>query len=107
MNARQAEVLDSMLYQRDAWARPMDIGGRDGSHHSATLRQLARRGWVLAKKLHSISCWFGTTKRSDWDADQCKWIETDGHPPAPCRCKGSITYHISRRALLFCYERIE
>lgn len=29
------------------WFRPMDIGARDGSHHSATLARLVKRGAVL------------------------------------------------------------
>lgn len=28
------------------WVRPMDIGGKDQSHHSNTLRQLVRKGLV-------------------------------------------------------------
>lgn len=30
----------------DGWRRPMDVGGSDGSHHSATLNTLTRRGFV-------------------------------------------------------------
>lgn len=35
------------------WVRPLDIGGRDGSHHSSTLRQLERKGLVESKKRSS------------------------------------------------------
>lgn len=28
------------------WARPMDVGGSNGSHHSYTLAKLARRGFA-------------------------------------------------------------
>jgi hypothetical protein len=31
---------------RNGWARPMDCGGHDGSHHSKTLQKLARMGFV-------------------------------------------------------------
>ena len=31
---------------RGGWARPMDCGGYNGSHHSYTLTKLARRGLV-------------------------------------------------------------
>lgn len=31
---------------RGYWAAPMDFGGTDGSHHSATARQLAERGLI-------------------------------------------------------------
>lgn len=30
----------------DPYARPMDIGGQDGSHHTVTLTRLAKRGLV-------------------------------------------------------------
>lgn len=42
--ARQFDVLrnlDDVL-----WLRPMDIGGHDASHHSATLAQCVRHGWA-------------------------------------------------------------
>lgn len=32
------------------WARPMDIGGSNGSHHSNTLRKLERLGLVQSKQ---------------------------------------------------------
>lgn len=28
----------------ERWLRPMDVGGRDGSHHSDTLARLVKRG---------------------------------------------------------------
>lgn len=31
------------------WVRPMDIGGRDGTHHSAVLAQLERHGLVESR----------------------------------------------------------
>ena len=31
---------------RKGWARPMDCGGFNGSHHSKTLQKLARLGFV-------------------------------------------------------------
>ena len=34
----------------DGWARPMDVGGRDASHHSATLKKLARHGLAEQKE---------------------------------------------------------
>lgn len=37
------------------WVRPMDIGGSDGSHHSATLKRLIRRGIVERKKRGTIT----------------------------------------------------
>ncbi len=32
------------------WAKPMDVGGRDGSHHSYTLAKLARREPPLVER---------------------------------------------------------
>ena len=40
---RQLDVLDSLAVFGD-WARPMDIGARDGSHHTTTLRSLVKKG---------------------------------------------------------------
>lgn len=37
------------------WFRPMDVGGTDGSHHSQTLRRLAKRGWVEAAPRHGLA----------------------------------------------------
>lgn len=54
LTPNQLEVLRGMAEQsgmearagREArpWLRPMDIGARDGSHHSATMKRLAARG---------------------------------------------------------------
>jgi hypothetical protein len=32
------------------WVKPMDCGGSNGSHHSATLKKLAARGLVEASR---------------------------------------------------------
>lgn len=34
---------------RGGWAKPMDCGGTDASHHSATLKKLVRRGMVAIR----------------------------------------------------------
>ncbi len=34
----------------DGWLTPMYCGGRDASHHSATLRRMTRKGLVLKKR---------------------------------------------------------
>lgn len=36
-------------------ARPMDIGGSDGSHHSATLKRLSERGLVERKRRGTLA----------------------------------------------------
>lgn len=91
---RQRGVLESLAAYGD-WARPMDIGARDGSHHSATLSQLARHGLVDRKKLHAIYCYNGSTQRQKLVDN--RWVVTDGHPPSTaCCCKGSCRYKITR-----------
>lgn len=39
---RQFAILRDL--DDENWMRPMDVGGRDASHHSATLAQLVRKG---------------------------------------------------------------
>lgn len=49
LSDRQADVVRSLRVFGGAareWARPMDIGARDGSHHTATLRRLIAKGAV-------------------------------------------------------------
>ena len=44
----QHDVLAALdIY--DAWARPIDVGGRDGTHHTMTLRLLLKKGLVERK----------------------------------------------------------
>lgn len=79
LSDQQLDVLDT-LAGFVGWARPMDIGARDGSHHSETLNGLAKRHLVEREKLHAIYCCNGST-----------------HPPdAACRCKGSCRYRITQ-----------
>ena len=94
LTERQRDVLDSLAVFGD-WARPMDIGARDWSHHSATLSRLADRGLVERKKLHAIYCYNGSTQRKKLVDN--RWVCTDGHPPSTaCCCKGSCRYKITR-----------
>lgn len=53
LTKRDRETLRDLYSQRDnelpgkvevGWARPMDVGGRDGSHHSQTLAKLVKKG---------------------------------------------------------------
>jgi len=100
LSDRQREVLSSLAWFK-GWARPMDIGARDGSHHSATLKALADRGLAERKKLHAIYCYNGSTQRQKLVDN--RWVTTDGHPPSEkCCCKGSCRYQITpagRRAV--------
>lgn len=72
----------------DQWKRPMDVGAWDGSHHSATLAALTRKGLAERKKLHAIYCPNGRTERIN---ARGQIIDT-GVPYAGCRCKGSCRY---------------
>jgi hypothetical protein len=50
---RQRQLLVSLaLY--DGWARPMDVGGRDGSHHTTTLRSLVKKSLVERRVRNSL-----------------------------------------------------
>lgn len=51
LTERQREALRALedLDNMDSvflWWRPMDLGGRDGSHHAKTLAALSRKGLV-------------------------------------------------------------
>lgn len=94
LSDRQRDILDSLAVYGD-WARPMDIGARDGSHHSATLGQLAKYGLAERKKLHAIYCYNGSTCRQKLVDNH--WVVSAGHPPSTkCCCKGSCRYKITR-----------
>lgn len=45
---RDLEVLDQL--PTDEYVRPMDVGGRNSSHHSATLAKLVRYGLAEQKR---------------------------------------------------------
>lgn len=96
---RQLDLLG--LLDDKEFSTPMHVGGRDGSHHSATLAQLARKGLAERKKLHAMHCPNGSTWRQKLVAG--RWKTTGGHPPYKgCRCKGSCRYRrtpAGRRAL--------
>jgi len=85
---RQQEVLRSLI-DLDGWARPMDVGGRDQSHHSRTLMQLVGLQLAETMKLHAIYCPFGT-----------HYIHENGKikrvrkPIKLCRCKGSRKFRV-------------
>lgn len=84
---QQIDVL-WQLGEGEDWKTPRMCGGRDGSHHSDTLRTLVKLGYVETKKLHSISCWHGTTQR--WDSERARIVRCA--PIKSCCCKGSRKY---------------
>lgn len=42
--------LDDIELARKGWVTPMLVGGRNGSHHSATLKKLVSQGLVETKQ---------------------------------------------------------
>lgn len=67
MTTRQRTVLADLRHFSDAslvhsflpkWARPLDVGGRNGSHHGATLLGLAKAG------LAEVKCWRVGSRRT-------------------------------------------
>lgn len=49
------------------WARPLDCGGMNGSHHSPTLNKLARLGYV---EVHQRSSWCGSRGSKEYRVSQ-------------------------------------
>jgi hypothetical protein len=95
LTMRQRDVLSSLVdHPRSTWLRPMDIGGRDGSHHSDTLRQLVAMGLVERKKLHAIYCYHGTHHAIGRDGKIVRLRK----PNQRCCCKGSCRYRATPRA---------
>ena len=48
---RQFELVGTMRSgAMEAWWRPMDLGGKDTSHHHKTLRQLIKKGLVVRRE---------------------------------------------------------
>lgn len=95
LTMNQRGVLSSLAQQpRNAWFRPMDIGGRDGSHHSNTLRQLVALGLVERKKYHAIYCFHGTRHAIGKNGKLVKLKK----PIQGCCCKGSCRYRATPRA---------
>lgn len=43
ISSRQRDILEALAIYDD-WARPMDVGAIDGSHHTMTLRALVKKG---------------------------------------------------------------
>lgn len=59
LTERQASFLaeiQAMGFDHGEWFRPMDIGGRNGSEHSAVLSELVPKGLIESRQRHS-SAW--------------------------------------------------
>jgi len=76
VSEREMELLINLSDEN--WRRPMDVGAWDGSHHSATLTRLAKRGLVERKKIHAIQCYFDSMH--------------NGKRVTRCCCKGHCEY---------------
>lgn len=82
LTQNQFDVLREMHLSEDKcegdypWFRPMDIGGSDASHHSRTLRLLAKKGYVRTKRrsLGSRGSYLYSLTTEGWIAlqKQCK-----------------------------------
>lgn len=53
LTERDLEILCGL--SAGGWLRPLDLGGTDGSHHSATLTKLARKGMAQFKQRGAIN----------------------------------------------------
>lgn len=50
-NEREVLIeLDACKRRGPEWARPMDLGGRDASHHSGTLKRLVAQGLAATRQ---------------------------------------------------------
>ena len=50
LSEKKLECLSGLKAWDGEWVRPMDVGGRDASHHAATLRQLALAGLAECRR---------------------------------------------------------
>lgn len=93
MTVRQFKVLrglDSAIRNNLGFRiTPLLLGGADGSHHSATLAALCRKGYATRKKV--VFC-------GDCDC-KCGPNAMFGH-----RCRGSFTYGITEKGLEAVHE---
>lgn len=84
-NASRGRTLTVLGVKTSGWAQPMEFGGQDGSHHSATATALAKRGLVDRYKLGGWAFCY---------ADESKHLNN-----FKCRQKGSCWYRITDAGL--------
>ncbi len=91
LTANQREVLAELEFANIraryplAWCRPLDVGASNGSHHSATLHALVKKGLVQFKQR-------GSRDPDGWESSERKLF----------RSRGSKCYRITpagRRAI--------
>ena len=88
---KQEDVLDSLAGfggRKREWARPMDIGARDGSHHTATLRALIAKKLVERRLRGSLI----NSLRGQACYDAWAKVKRGRHAP-----RGSYTYRLTKR----------
>lgn len=61
LTEREREVLADLSHE---WARPMDLGGRNGSDHSRVLAALARKGVIERRRRNTLANMRGSTRGS-------------------------------------------
>lgn len=83
---RQLSVLGSLAAFGD-WARPMDIGARDGSHHTMTLRALVKKGLAERRLRGSLLNQIRGSELYEWLSKRKR------HRSNP---RGSYVYRITR-----------
>jgi hypothetical protein len=71
LTSHQLEVLNDLFYHArrpgwGLWARPLDLGARDSSHHSRTLAQLCRLGLVERARRNTLLNVIGAARRGSW-----------------------------------------
>lgn len=70
LSPRAVEVLQELAACSDltglTWATPMMVGGRDASHHSATLGQLVRCGLAERRRRNTLANAIGS-RRGSWE----------------------------------------
>ncbi len=86
LSERQREVLGNLAAYKTVFVRPMDVGGRDWSHHAKTLMTLVGRELVETRKDHAIYCSFTPERPRKAGAQHC------------C-CRGSRRYRITKAGI--------
>lgn len=76
LTAREQAVLEDLP---DDWVRPMDIGGRDGSDHSAILRRLALRGYAERRRRNTFANERGS-RRGSYEYRRMFHVEQSAEP---------------------------
>lgn len=61
LTPREQRILDLL---DDEWQRPMDLGGGNSTHHSATLRNLVKKGYAEKRRRDSLMNALGSSRGS-------------------------------------------